>query len=209
MKKFILGIGLISTICFAEPYLKEGIKAGEDIKNIDLSSFNKVDKNKYKISFGEVYEREVTYKNKTMKEVYSFQQNKLSMIFKFDDTDTDFPNNEIEETGNIKFLTGYVKSEEKENKFSYQEKEEFYGMLNVYLDELKIGLVKKITANTTYAKEIKNDKSEFDTEKYVGISVLKSCVPKEKHKECKTCEFIEKSENTYSCETLYINHVLK
>lgn len=209
MKRIIFGISLFATICFADPYLKEGIKAGEDIKNIDLSSFVKVDKNKYNISFGETYEREVTYKNKLMKEVYSFKQNKLSIIFKVDSTDTDFSNIEIEETGNIKFLTGYVKSEEKENKFSYQEKDDFYGMLNVYLDELKTGLAKKITANTTYAKEIENPNAEINSEKYVGISILRSCIPKENHKDCKTCEFIERSGNTYTCDTLYINHVLK
>lgn len=207
MKKIILGISLLFNFSFSQPYIKDGIKAGEDISKFDLSLFTKGNSNNYKIGSGDIYEKNIIYKNKEMKEVYLFKKNKLSFIFIYDKEDQNPIDIEIEEKGNIKFVKGYIKTDENEEQFNYKEKNDYYGMLNVKLNEILSSMSKNILFNTTYAKKFNN--KETKKEDFYGITVLKTCYLEEKHKECKSCEFIEGKTKIVSCNTLYINHVLK
>lgn len=215
MKKFksllMLLVLSATSICSADYLFKEGVKAGEDKSNINLSSFVQVEGVIYNINQGEVFERDSTYREKKMKEVYVFNKDKLTLVFHVDKNDKeDLDNLEIENKKNeYAFFSGFTKVDGNQTTFKRGELENLKINASNISSSSPYVLMNSIVIYATYVKQIENKTAETELENFVAVSKIKSCSVKTEHKSCISCEFVDKSPKFTSCDTLYVNHILK
>lgn len=192
---FLLMLGLS---LYAQPFF-ETFSFQTNIKDVDLKTYNQSDGKEFGLDGGFIFERDDVYDGEKVKRVLKFNDKGNLDMFFFYKKENVFKN-DIKISTPSKFGKAILAFNQDEKHYNLNQEKEFekdLNMLELKLYEGENGL----RILTTYVV-LEGKNPSF------GITKMKQCINKIKHKECGTCEYIEGHDNDLECVTNTLYHKL-